>query len=347
MNRILQALKNKDSLSACCPGLLESVNIHLQSRVLQVQRENMSESVFKCGWVALMGPPNAGKSTLLNTSVGQKVAIVSPRPQTTRNRITGILSGKDAQVIFMDTPGIHQLRGKMNRAMLHSAWQAMEGADVLGIILDADLYARRLEFLDKDLAPLKEPIAAENRPVFVVANKVDLLGDKSKLLPLLETLHGFWPKAEIFPVSALSGEGVPRLLEAMKKALPEGEPQFPEDMLSTLPMRFMAAEIVREKLFLSLRQELPYSTAVDIEAWDEDFERGHVTIHAVIYVGRSSHKPMVIGHAGKNIKQVGQAARKEIMELLDRKVHLELWVKVRENWNEDASFLHALGLGAQ
>jgi len=307
----------------------------------------MSPPAFTCGWVALMGPPNAGKSTLLNTCIGQKVVIVSPRPQTTRNQITGILSDKDAQVIFMDTPGIHQLRGKMNRVMLQSAWQAMEGADVLGIVLDADLYARRSEFLDKDIAPLKEPIAEETRPVFVIANKVDLLGDKSKLLPLLETLHGLWPKAEIFPVSALSGDGVPRLLAAVKKALPAGEAQFPEDMLSTLPMRFMAAEIVREKLFLSLRQELPYSTAVDIEAWDEDFERGHVTIHAVIYVGRSSHKSMVIGHAGKNIKQVGQTARKEIMELIDRKVHLELWVKVKENWNEDASFLHELGLRAQ
>ncbi len=302
---------------------------------------------FKCGWVALMGPPNAGKSTLLNTCLGQKVAIVSPRPQTTRNQITGILSEKDAQVIFMDTPGIHQLRGKMNRLLVQSAWQAMEGADVLGIILDADLYAKKPEFLDKDIAPLREPMAAETRPVFVIANKVDLLGDKSKLLPLLQTLHEYWPKAEIFPVSALKGEGIPALVAAIKKVLPEGPAQFPEDQLSTLPMRFMAAEIVREKLFLSLRQELPYSTAVDIEAWDEDVERGHVSINAVIYVGRASHKAMVIGRAGQNLKQVGQSARKDIMELLDRKVHLELWVKVRENWVEDVSFLHTLGLGLQ
>ncbi|MDL2207634.1 GTPase Era [Desulfovibrio sp. OttesenSCG-928-M16] len=302
---------------------------------------------FKCGWVALLGPPNAGKSTLLNAGMGQKVAIVSPRPQTTRNQITGILSAKDAQIIFMDTPGIHQLRGKMNRLMLQSAWQAMEGADALGVILDADLYARRPEYLDKDLRPLLAPIAAEKRPVFVIANKVDLLGDKSKLLPLLEELSTAWPKAEIFPLSALKGEGVPKLMDAIKKALPEGDPQFPDDMLTTLPMRFMAAEIVREKLFMGLRQELPYSTAVDIEAWEEDPESGHVTIHAVIYVGKSTHKAMVIGHAGRNIKQVGQSARKDIMELLDRKVHLELWVKVKENWVEDASFLHALGLGAQ
>lgn len=307
----------------------------------------MPEHSFRCGWVALMGPPNAGKSTLLNTAIGQKVAIVSPRPQTTRNQITGILSDKEAQVIFMDTPGIHQLRGKMNRVMIQSAWQAMEGADVLGVILDADLYARRPEYLEKDIAPLVAPIAAETRPVFVIANKVDLLGDKSRLLPLLESLHTFWPKAEIFPVSALTGGGVPPLLAAMRQSLPEGEAQFPEDMLSTLPMRFMAAEIVREKLFMTLRQELPYSIAVDIEAWEEDCERGHVTIHAIIYVGKASHKAMVIGHAGRNIKEVGQAARKEIMELLNLKVHLELWVKVKENWNEDIPFLHALGLGAQ
>lgn len=307
----------------------------------------MTSPSFRCGWVALMGPPNAGKSTLLNSSLGQKVAIVSPRPQTTRNQITGILSDTEAQVIFMDTPGIHKMRGKMNRVLLQSAWQAMESADVLGIILDADMYARKPEYMEKDIEPLREPIAAEERPVFVIANKTDLLGDKSRLLPLLEKLHEYWPKAEIYPVSALKGDGLPALLSAIKKVLPEGEAQFPADQLSTLPMRFMAAEIIREKLFLGLRQELPYSTAVDIESWDEDMETKHVTIHAVIYVGRSSHKAMVIGHAGRNIKQVGQAARKDIMELLDRKVHLELWVKVKENWVEDASFLHSLGLGVQ
>ncbi len=307
----------------------------------------MTDTAFKCGWVALMGPPNAGKSTLLNAYIGQKVAIVSPRPQTTRNQITGILSDRDAQVIFMDTPGIHQLRGKMNRLLLQSAWQAMEGADVLAVMLDAELYVKRPEFLEHDIAPLREPIAAENRPVFVIVNKVDLIGDKSKLLPLLEVLNGFWPKAEIFPLSALKGEGLPPLLTAMKKALPAGPAQFPEDQLSTLPMRFMAAEIIREKLFLSLRQELPYSTAVDIEAWEEAPERNHVTINAVVYVGRPSHKAMVIGRAGRNLKEVGQSARKEIMELLDSKVHLELWVKVRENWIEDVPFLHMLGLGSQ
>ncbi|MDR2076173.1 MAG: GTPase Era [Desulfovibrio sp.] len=300
---------------------------------------------FTCGWVALMGPPNAGKSTLLNSCLGQKVAIVSPRPQTTRNRITGILSDRDAQVIFMDTPGMHQTRGKMTRLMVQTAWQAMDGADALGVVLDADMYARRPEFLDKDISLLREPVAEEERPVFALVNKTDLLGDKSRLLPLLERLHGVWPRAELFPVSALTRDGLPAFLAALKAALPAGEPQFPQDQVSTLPLRFLAAELIREKLFCALRQELPYHTAVDIETWDEDPAGGQVAIRAVVYVGRPSHKAMVIGRGGRLLKQVGQSARKEIMELLDRRTRLDIWVKVRENWVEDVSFLHSLGLG--
>lgn len=307
----------------------------------------MNKQAFRCGWVALMGPPNAGKSTLLNSYLGQKVAIVTPRPQTTRNQITGILSSDDAQVIFMDTPGIHQLRGKMNRVLLQSAWQAMDDADVLMLILDGDMYARKPEYLDNDIKPLIGPLQAEKRPVFVAVNKVDLLGDKSKMLPILESLAGMLPGAEIFPVSALKEDGIGALLEAVKGKLPEGEAQFPEDQLSTLPLRFMAAEIVREKLFLGLRQELPYYIAVDIENWQEEPERDITIIHAVIYVGRDSHKGIVIGQGGKNLKAVGQAARKEIAELVGTKVHLELWVKVKENWPEDLNFLHQLGLGQQ
>jgi GTP-binding protein Era len=292
-----------------------------------------------------MGPPNAGKSTLLNTYLGQKVAIVTPRPQTTRNQITGILSDNEAQVIFMDTPGVHQLRGKMNRLLLQAAWQAMEEADLLLLILDGDLYARKPDYLERDLKPLLPPLRAEQRPVFIAVNKADLLGDKSRLLPLLEGLHALLPQAEIYPVSALLKDGVPELLRAVKAALPEGEAQFPEDQLSTLSLRFMAAEIIREKLFLNLRQEIPYYTAVDIESWHEDAARGLTLIQAVIYVGRDSHKGMVIGQGGKNLKRVGQSAREELAALLGCKVHLELWVKVKENWPEDPGFLHQLGLG--
>lgn len=293
-----------------------------------------------------MGPPNAGKSTLLNTLLGRKIAIVTPKAQTTRNRITGILSDKDAQVIFMDTPGIHTARGKMTRLLSQTAWEASKDADVIMVMLDAELYLRHPEYMDNDIKPLLEAIRAETRPVLVIANKVDLIGDKSKLLPLMRQLHETWPLAELFPISALNKVGLEALLAKIKKELPEGDAQFPEDQLSTLPLRFMAAETVREKLFLGLHQELPYSVAVDIENWEELPERDLTIINVVIYVSRSSHKAIVIGKGGQNLKNVGQAARKEIAELLGTKVHLELWVKIREDWPEDLGFLHSLALGS-
>ena len=293
-----------------------------------------------------MGPPNAGKSTLLNSLLGQKVAIVTPKAQTTRNRITGILSDAETQVIFMDTPGIHVTRGKMNRLLSQTAWEASKDADIIIVMLDAELYLRRPEYMDNDIKPLLEAIKAETRPVLVLANKVDLIGDKSKLLPLMEQLHETWPLAELFPISALNEVGLEALLAKIKRELPEGEPQFPEDQLSTLPVRFMAAESIREKLFINLHQELPYSIAVDIENWEEDPERNLTIINAAIYVTRSSQKAIVIGKGGQNLKKIGQAARLEIAEILGTKVHLELWVKVREDWTEDLGFLHSLALGA-
>ena len=266
-------------------------------------------TAHRCGWVALMGPPNAGKSTLTNALVGQKVAIVTAKPQTTRNRIVGILTQKDAQVIFMDTPGVHALRGQTRGQ--------------LGKIM----------------------VQSAERPVVVVVNKVDLFHDKSRMLPLLESVAQMFPKAEIFPASALRRNGVEQLLELIRSHLPEGEAQFPEDQLSTAPMKFMAAEIIREKLFEKLYQEVPYSVAVDVEVWDEEDDR--VLIHAAIYVAKPSHKAMVIGRAGEGIKAIGTAARKEIRDLVDKKVHLELWVKVREDWVDDPQFLHSLGFGAE
>lgn len=306
----------------------------------------MSSIGYRCGWVAIMGPPNAGKSTLLNSLLGQKVAIVTPKAQTTRNRITGILSDSEAQVIFMDTPGIHATRGKMNRLLSQTAWEASKNADIIIVMLDAELYLRRPEYMDNDIKPLLEAIKAETRPVLVLANKVDLVGDKSKLLPLMEQLHETWPLAELFPISAMNEVGLGALLEKIKRELPEGEAQFPEDQLSTLPVRFMAAESIREKLFINLHQELPYSIAVDIENWEEDSERNLTIINAAIYVTRPSQKAIVIGKGGQNLKRIGQAARLEIAEMLGTKVHLELWVKVREDWTEDLGFLHSLALGA-
>ena len=296
-----------------------------------------------------MGPPNAGKSTLTNALVGQKVAIVTAKPQTTRNRIVGILTQKDAQVIFMDTPGVHalrgQTRGQLGKIMVQSAWQSFAVANCIVLVIDGDLYLRKPDFMERDLAPLIQPLAEEERPVVVVVNKVDLFHDKSRMLPLLESVAQMFPKAEIFPASALRRNGVEQLLKLIRSHLPEGEAQFPEDQLSTAPMKFMAAEIIREKLFEKLYQEVPYSVAVDVEVWDEEDDR--VLIHAAIYVAKPSHKAMVIGRAGEGIKAIGTAARKEIRDLVDKKVHLELWVKVREDWVDDPQFLHSLGFGAE
>ena len=306
-------------------------------------------TAHRCGWVALMGPPNAGKSTLTNALVGQKVAIVTAKPQTTRNRIVGILTQKDAQVIFMDTPGVHalrgQTRGQLGKIMVQPAWQSFAVANCIVLVIDGDLYLRKPDFMERDLAPLIQPLAEEERPVVVVVNKVDLFHDKSRMLPLLESVAQMFPKAEIFPASALRRNGVEQLLELIRSHLPEGEAQFPEDQLSTAPMKFMAAEIIREKLFEKLYQEVPYSVAVDVEVWDEEDDR--VLIHAAIYVAKPSHKAMVIGRAGEGIKTIGTAARKEIRDLVDKKVHLELWVKVREDWVDDPQFLHSLGFGAE
>lgn len=306
-------------------------------------------TAHRCGWVALMGPPNAGKSTLTNALVGQKVAIVTAKPQTTRNRIVGILTQKDAQVIFMDTPGVHalrgQTRGQLGKIMVQSAWQSFAVANCIVLVIDGDLYLRKPDFMERDLAPLIQPLAEEERPVVVVVNKVDLFHDKSRMLPLLESVAQMFPKAEIFPASALRRNGVEQLLELIRSHMPEGEAQFPEDQLSTAPMKFMAAEIIREKLFEKLYQEVPYSVAVDVEVWDEEDDR--VLIHAAIYVAKPSHKAMVIGRAGEGIKAIGTAARKEIRDLVDKKVHLELWVKVREDWVDDPQFLHSLGFGAE
>ena len=300
----------------------------------------------RCGWVALMGPPNAGKSTLLNALLGQKISIVTSKPQTTRSRIVGIMSEPGAQVIFMDTPGVNhsrqQQRGHLSKMMSQAAWQSMAAAHAIMLVLDSDLYIRKPEFLDRDIKSLRDALAEDNRPQLVVVNKVDLFHDKSKMLPLLVKLQEYFPKAEVFPMSAMTKDGLAQLKQIIAGMMPEGDAQFPEDQLSTAPTRFLAAEIVREKVFEHLRQEVPYTTAVDIEAWEEDPERELTVIHAVIFVQRPSHKAMVIGRAGATIKEIGTAARKDITALVGGKVHLQLWVKEKDNWVEDTELVHDL-----
>jgi len=301
--------------------------------------------MHKFGTVALIGPPNTGKSTLMNQYLGQKVAIVSPRPQTTRNRISGILTKDDSQVVFLDTPGIHQLRGKMNRFLLESAWSALSSSDAVVVLLDGALYAAKPHLLEKEIKPLVKPVAESGRPVLVAVNKIDRIKDKPAMLPLMSRLNELWPEAEFIPVSALRGKGTEELLTRLMDFIPEGAPMFPEDQISTAPVRFMAAEIIREKLFYSLRQELPYTTAVEIEVWDEESRPDMVLINAVIYTAQKNHKGMIIGKQGANLKKIGTEARLEIAELLGSKVHLEIWVKVRSGWTEDPGFLRAMGLG--
>ena len=301
----------------------------------------------RCGWVALMGPPNAGKSTLLNALLGQKISIVTSKPQTTRSRVVGIMSEPGAQVIFMDTPGVNhsrqQQRGHLSKMMSQAAWQSMAAAHAVMLVLDSDLYIRKPEFLDRDIKSLRDALMEDDRPQLVVVNKVDLFHDKSKMLPLLVKLQEYFPKAEVFPMSAMTKDGLDQLKKLIAGMMPVGEAEFPEDQLSTAPTRFLVAEIVREKVFEHLRQEVPYTTAVDIEAWEEDPERDLTVIHAVIFVQRSSQKAMVIGHAGATIKAIGTAARKDITNLVGGKVHLQLWVKVKDNWVEDTELLHDLG----
>lgn len=295
------------------------------------------------GFVALLGPPNAGKSTLMNRYLGQKVAIVSPKPQTTRNRISGILTTDDSQVVFLDTPGVHRLRGKMNRFLLDSAFNALATSDVVVVLIDGALYARKPDLMRKELSPLVKPVRQLGRPCYVAVNKVDMVKEKANLLPVMQQAAELWPEAELIPVSASRGEGTDVLLEKIRSHLNEGPAMFPEDQISTVPMRFMAAETVREKLFLSLHQELPYTTAVEIESWEEDERILH--IDAVIYTAKGNHKGMIIGKGGANLKKIGTQARQELEEMTGMKVNLKLWVKVREGWTEDQGFLRSIGLG--
>lgn len=310
--------------------------------------DNMTQdTTHRCGYVAMVGPANAGKSTMLNAYLGQKVAIVSAKPQTTRNQINGIFSRKDAQVVFLDTPGLHSDKGVLHKMLMHTTRQAQIGADTLLLVLDANVYARKPQFLENDLPHIQDQTAASRGPLVIALNKVDLLGDKSRLLPLMERVQEAWPQAEIFPTSALNGEGLPGLLDAVVASLPEAPPMYPEDQLSTLPVRFMAQEIIREKLFNNLRQELPYSVAVDIELWEEPEDlQEYVRIEATIYVARNTHKSMVIGKHGQMLKDIGSQARRDIEELIERHVFLNLWVKVRENWTQDPGFLRSLGFSS-
>ncbi|MGE4537414.1 MAG: GTPase Era [Desulfovibrio sp.] len=303
------------------------------------------EQAQRFGHVVMLGPTNAGKSTLLNRLIGQKVSIVSPKPQTTRNSISGILTEGGAQAVLLDTPGLHRQKRGIAPLLLRSAYAALGQADVVLVLLDGARYARDPEAMRDDLRPIVKALESINIPVMVALNKSDAVRDKARMLPVLQALGEALPAAELFPVSALKGQGVDALVTALFARLPEGPHQYDPDEISTAPVRFLAGEIVREKLFLALGEELPYSTAVTVDNWDEKSKPGLTKIQATILVGRESHKPMVIGKGGERIKDIGSKARTEIEEMLGAKVFLELWVKVRPNWDLDPALLRELGLG--
>lgn len=296
----------------------------------------MADRETKCGVVAVIGAPNAGKSTLVNQLVGQKVAITSPKAQTTRARLLGVAIAGDTQIVLADTPGIFAPKRRLDRAMVSAAWEGAEAADAILLLVDP-IKQRRHE-LEPLLAKLK------NRPErkLLAINKVDR-AVKEPMLKLAEDLGGKVDFAEIFFISALTGDGVPELKEHLAGLMPDGPWLYPEDQVSDASERLLAAEVTREQLYLQLHDELPYDAAVRHESYKERPD-GSVEIRQQIVVGRDSQKPIVLGKGGKQIKAIGEAARKELSEIMGRKVHLFLHVKAEADWEEKREFYEDLGL---
>lgn len=296
-------------------------------------------SSSRCGFAAVIGAPNAGKSTLINTIVGSKVSIVSPKVQTTRARVLGIAMQGAAQIIFVDTPGIFSPSQKKNleRAMVAAAWEGTTDADVILLMIDA---SRKVGGDVEAIVTRLETMSG--KPVALVLNKVDKVRPPD-LLVLSQRLNERFPFAATFMISALKGKGTEGLMAWLAKTMPEGPYLYPEDQITDMPMRLMAAEITREKLFLSLRQELPYELTVETESWEE-FDNGSVKIDQTIYLARDAHKKIVLGKGGAMLGKIGQEAREELEEIMETRVHLKLFIKVRENWMDNAEHFQLWGL---
>lgn len=290
----------------------------------------------RCGYVALVGAPNAGKSTLLNRLTGAKVSIVSPKAQTTRFRVLGILMRGDSQVLLVDTPGIFRPRRKLDRAMVAAAWTGAADADLTALLVDA-----RAGVTD-DVRAIAEKLADSGRQRWLILNKTDLVSPAA-LLPLTATLTGITSFEHVFMVSAVTGDGVDTLADALAQAVPEGPHLYPDDDLTDLPDRLLAAEIVREQIFMQTHEEVPYAATVETESFKERPD-GSVRIDATIYVARAGHKAILIGERGARIKAIGARARQDLSGLLERPVHLFLNVKERRGWDEEGARLRAIGL---
>jgi GTP-binding protein Era len=298
----------------------------------------MTAPSTRAGFAALIGEPNAGKSTLLNRMVGAKVSIVTHKVQTTRARIRGVAMHGASQIVFVDTPGLFRPRRRLDRAMVAAAWAGAADADVVVLLIEA--HRGLTEGVEAILTALEERAPAQ--PILLAINKIDRM-EAPKLLALTETLNARYPFAATFLISAEKGHGVDDLKADLAERMPEGPYLYPEDQIADLPLRMIAAEITREKLTLRLHQELPYQLTVETEGWEER-EDGSVRIDQLIYVQRDGHKGIVLGHKGETTKAVGKAARVELEEFLGHRVHLFLQVKVRPNWLEEAERFDAMGL---
>ncbi len=298
------------------------------------KRDN--EKKFRSGYVALIGVPNVGKSTLLNQLLGYKVAITTPKPQTTRFQIRGILTGEDYQIVFVDTPGIHEAKMLFNRLMVEQALRAIEEVDSIVFIVDVANRSPKAE------ERIIEILQKANKPTILALNKIDLI-KKGELLPMIDFFSRLYPFKAIVPISALERDGLDELLKEIVDTLPEGPMYYSPDMLTDQPERLLAAEIIREKIFMLTRQEIPYSTAVVVEEFEEDPERKILFIQATIYVEKDSQKGIIIGKGGERLKKIGTLAREELEFLLGQKVHLDLWVKVLKGWRKEEKALKRLG----
>jgi len=290
--------------------------------------------VSRCGFAAIVGAPNAGKSTLLNRLTGAKLAIVTPKAQTTRFRVLGILVRGAAQILLVDTPGIFRPRRRLDRAMVRAAWTGAEDADLVLLLVDA-----RAGLTD-EVRAIAERLGG--RRTWLVLNKVDIVA-RPKLLPLTAELNGLASFEQTFMVSAANGDGLEGLLEALAQGMPPGPHLYPDDDLTDLPDRLLAAEVVREQIFLQTHEEVPYGTTVETENW-QDRADGSVRVEATVYVARPGQKAILIGEGGKRIRDIGARARQELGRLLERKVHLFLNVRERAGWDDEGARLRAIGL---
>lgn len=296
------------------------------------------ETPFKSGFVAIVGAPNTGKSTLLNRMLGEKISITSKKPQTTRNRILGVVHNPGSQMVFLDTPGIHRATGPLNVRIVDEALSAMADADLVLLMVDADHpEAESEQILLKKLASMKAP-------VILALNKIDLV-PKEALLVLIDQWSQAHPFKALVPISAAKGTQVDQLLKEMENRLPPGPPFFPEDTLTDLPQRFIVAEIIREKVFRLTGQEIPYATAVTVESFKEKKQGRLIHIDATIHIERDSQKGIIIGKQGSKLKKIGEDARKEIERLLETRVFLKLFVRVEKNWSRNTKALRRFGYG--